>query len=109
MVCGYVYESAKAGNTKAQEMLKQIGEYIGTAIANAVDLFDPQEVILNGELINAGEMLIDPLKEVVMQHSRSFSDLSYEIKVSGIGLDASALGAAMLPLRRFFEFENIRL
>ena len=104
-----VYESAKAGNTKAQGVLNKAGQYIGIAIANAINLLDPQAVVLNGGLINAGEMLIGPLKEAVAQHSISFSDLSCKIEESRIGLDASALGAAMLPLRVFFEFENIKL
>lgn len=104
-----VYESAKAGNTKAQEILKQAGQYIGIAIANVINLFDPQAVLLNGGLINAGEMLINPLKETVAQHSISSSDLPCDIEESKVGLDASVLGAAMLPLRAFFEFENIKL
>ena len=104
-----VYESAKDGNTEAQDLLKQAGKYIGIAIANVIDLFDPQAVVLNGGLINAGEMLVGPLKEVVEQHNINFSDLSYDIEESKIGADASALGAAMMPLRSCFEFENIKL
>ena len=104
-----VFDIAQAGNQKAQELLNQAGRYIGIAIANVINLIDPQAVILNGGLINAGEILINPLKEIVEQHCISFSDLSYEIEVSRVGIDASALGAAMLPLREFFEFENIKL
>lgn len=33
----------------------------------------------------------------------------YPIRVSTIGELAGALGAAILPMRKFFEFENIRL
>lgn len=104
-----ICESAKVDDTKAQELLNKAGQYIGIAIANAINLFNPQAVVVNGYLTNAGEMLMGPLKETAAEHSMSFSDLPCIIEESKLGLDASALGAAMLPLRVFFEFENIKL
>jgi N-acetylglucosamine repressor len=104
-----VCQAADAGNPEAIKVLRKAGEYIGVAVANMINLFDPGRVILNGGLVNAGELLIDPLRIAVREHTISPLDTTCPVEVSPLGEYAGAMGAAMLPLRAFFEFDNIRL
>jgi predicted NBD/HSP70 family sugar kinase len=103
-----ICEAAKQGSTSAVAELAKVGHSIGIAVANVINLFDPAEVILNGGLVKAGNMIIEPLKHAIDAHTVSRSNIKREIHISRLGDSASALGAAMMPLRHYFEIENIR-
>ena len=102
-------QAALNGNVRGEQALRRAGEAIGMAIANLVNLLDPGQIILNGGLVKAGPMLVDPIVEAVREHAMARLEKAYPIRVSAVGELAGAMGAAMLPLRKFFEFENIRL
>ena len=102
-----IYQAAQAGDVKAKAILRRTGEYIGIAISNVINLFDPDLVILNGGLINAGDLLLDPLKDVIKTNCMNSKTGQVQIEISGLGNLAGAMGAAMLPLEHYFEFENI--
>ncbi len=103
-----IYEAALRGDRKAIKVVSKAGASIGTAIANAINLFDPGFVVLCGGLTNAGEMLLGPLRKAVEKHCIRPFDVSCMIKVTQLGELAGALGAAMLPLRHYFELDNVR-
>ena len=103
-----LHSAAIAGNTKAKNAIAKAGESIGIAIANVINLFDPGFIVLNGGLVNAGDILIEPLKKSVRTHCLGQFQDNCSINVSKLGNLASALGAAMLPMKEFFELENIK-
>ncbi len=101
-------EAAEKDCQEAVKVLGQAGRRIGVAIANAVNLFDPGIVILNGGLIQAGEVLVKPIREAVSSHCLGYGGRIPRVYVSKLGILAGAKGVSMLPLLNFFEFENIR-
>jgi len=103
-----VCESALAGDRRAARAIRRAGEAIGVAVANVVNLFDPGRVVLNGGLVKAGRPLIEPLRETARALCISPFKKACPVEVSGLGDCAGAMGAAMLPMRSFFEFDNIR-
>jgi predicted NBD/HSP70 family sugar kinase len=103
---GGIYQAAMAGDVKARNLFEKAGRSIGIAVANVINLFDPDFVVLNGGLVRAGELMIKPLKETVATHCIAGDNCPVE--VSELGELAGAMGAAMLPLRSYFEFEDIR-
>lgn len=104
-----VSEAARAGNEDARRILVEAGRAIGVAIANVVNLFDPEQVILNGGLTKSGPVLIDAIRRTAADHMIHPRGRRCPIELSGLGDSAGALGAAMLPMRSYFEFDNIRL
>ncbi|OHB54593.1 MAG: hypothetical protein A2Y12_09735 [Planctomycetes bacterium GWF2_42_9] len=104
-----LYEAAVMGNRAAARELAKAGHYIGIAIANVINLFDPGLVILNGGLVKAGEFIVEPVKSAIRDHSIGSFGRKCEFEISNLGDWAGAMGAAMLPLRNYFEFENVRL
>ena len=44
-----LYEQAKAGNQAAQSIFQRAGRYLALGLANVVNLFDPELIILSGE------------------------------------------------------------
>jgi predicted NBD/HSP70 family sugar kinase len=103
-----IYELAKQGDETAINILSQSGTYIGIAIANAVTLFDPGVVILNGGLVRAGDFLLDSMNKSIQQNLMALPN-SVSITTSHLGDVAGALGAAMVPLQHYFEWEKFEL
>ncbi|MBN2551997.1 MAG: ROK family transcriptional regulator [Spirochaetales bacterium] len=83
-------------------LLREAGRYIGAATANAVNLLDPQLLILGGGLVNAGSILIDSIKESLKQYTMMGIAEDIEIRVSKLGVDSSALGIALIAMDRIF-------
>ena len=104
-----LHKAAVQGHARAREALQQAGRSIGIAVANMINLFDPGRVVLNGGLLRAGELLVDGLLETVDQYRLQGAPHACDIEVSTLGELAGAMGAAMLPLRVYFEFDNIQL
>lgn len=101
-------EAAAKGCAEAIHALERAGRRIGVAVANAINLFDPGVIILNGGLVQAGGIFVDPIREAVQSHCIGYGGNIPQVQVSTLGLRAGALGASIVPLLRFFEFENIR-
>lgn len=103
-----IYEAALRGENRAVKVITKAGRLIGTAVANVINLFDPEFVVLCGGLTNAGEMLLKPVRDSVQKHSIRPFDVSCMIKVTSLGELSGALGASMLPQRHYFELDNVR-
>ena len=55
-------DAAQAGDAMAARLLELWGERIGIGIANAINTFDPDEVVIGGGAARAGELLLGPAK-----------------------------------------------
>ena len=83
-------------------VLKQAGRYIGAASANAVNLLDPEVLILGGGLVNAGGVLVESIRQSLKQYTMMGISEDIEIRVSNLGVDSSALGIALMAMDRIF-------
>lgn len=91
-----VYKTALDGDALCREVFRETGRYLGIGIANLVNIFSPEAVIIGGGLIGAWEMFIEELKREFAK--RALKPLSAGIKIlkasskEGIG----SVGAAGL-------------
>ena len=58
-----VVAAARDGDPDARECMRILGERLGVGIANVVNIFDPELVVIGGGVSVAGELLLDPAKE----------------------------------------------
>lgn len=93
-----IVESARQGDDSVQRMLAERAAYLGVALANMVNLYNPEMIILGGLFTQAGEYFIDPLKKTVRK--MSFGDLGNQVRIeaTGFGWKAGVIGAAALAL-----------
>lgn len=84
-------------------LFRVAGKMLGRALANLVNLFAPALVIVSGEGIRAGDVLLDPLREEL--EARVFEGLrgTYRLVVEPLPDAAWARGAASLVLGELFE------
>jgi len=94
---------AEAGDEKAKAVFGRAGEILGRAVANLVNVFDPQRIIISGEGARYGKWLFDPMCAAMDRYTMPGLADDVKISVEPWGDDAWARGAASLVLRELFE------
>lgn len=60
-----VYQAAQDGDDLAREVVRETARYLGTGVANLVNVFNPEVVVICGGVTLAGERLFAPLRQEV--------------------------------------------
>jgi len=96
--CAEVFQAAEGGDAAAAEIVDRAVRVLGGALAGLVYIFDPQIIVLGGQIADAGEYLLGPLRTMVRQ--RTYGMLRRELPVVRTWLDDpnGVLGAAALAL-----------
>lgn len=56
-----VYDAAKKGDAIALEVVRETARFLGTGIANLLNVFNPDVVVIAGGVTQAGESLFEPM------------------------------------------------
>jgi predicted NBD/HSP70 family sugar kinase len=89
---------------RAAEILGETAVYLGAGIADLVNLFGPERIILGGWAgLLLGERLLPAIREAARQHSLTHRFAQTSIELGRLGTDAVALGAATLPMEHFLD------
>jgi predicted NBD/HSP70 family sugar kinase len=98
-----VIAAAEAGDALSLDVVAQAARYLGIAVANLINLFNPQRIVLGGPIGRAGGVLLEPLRAEVQRRAMAYPRSAVEIATSGLGPDTSAIGAAVLVLQHSSE------
>lgn len=84
-------------------VIEQTGTYLGIAIANLINLFNPGLIVLGGEITKTGDLLVTAVRNSA--HKRAMPKAAQEaiIAISELGDDAIAMGAATLAIDYAFQ------
>ena len=99
----HVLEAARQGDKLAMGILERAWHYLGTAIANAANLFNPEAIVLGLNRAAAGDVLVAPIQRIVDRHAVRLSGKALAIRAAGIGEEAGAWGAALLMLNTLYD------
>jgi len=91
---------AAGSDPLAARIMETAGEYLGLAIAGAVNLLNPQIVVIGGGVSLAGDALLRPLREAVRRYGAAEALCDLAIVVGQLGRRGGLLGAAALALER---------
>ena len=80
-----VYEAVVHGDTYANEVMRETAKFLGAGVANIVNIFNPDMIVISGGVTKAGDHLFVPLRAEVRR--RAFKS----------ALDACQITAAQLP------------
>lgn len=103
---GQLVGLAQAGSPQAQALLAQAGEQLGVAIASLLNLLNPSGVVLGGQLAQAGELVLGPLRATLARRGLAVASQQVELKPAALGPDVIAIGAAALAIRHLFRTPN---
>ncbi|MHB1392550.1 MAG: ROK family protein [Clostridia bacterium] len=90
-----VVELAHKGSTWAHEVFDEAGAYLANAIANIMMLLDIPLVIIGGGVVQAGDLIIEPIKLSLYPYSQRLNR-NIEIKPAALMGDNGLLGALSL-------------
>lgn len=91
-----IINAAKNDDTLSIELIEEAGEKAGRSIAFLINIFNPELVIIGGNLSYAGDYLMLPLKAATNKYSLNLVYKDTRFRLSHMDADAGALGAAML-------------
>jgi len=98
-----VLEAAKNGDQISLEALKKVAYYLGIGIANLVNLFDVQVIVLGGVLNKAGSLIMKEIEQIVSANMLDPDKEHLKIIPSAHGADACVMGAIALVLDDFIR------
>lgn len=88
----------------AEEALCKTTNYLGVGLANLVNLFNPELIVIGGWVsLLLGETILDDLRKVVAQYALPPSVTHLKIGLSKFGQDAVCTGAACLILEEYLN------
>lgn len=96
-------EAARRGDTVAQRLFVEMGRYLGLGLKNAVNLLNPEAVILGGERAGAYPFFGPALEEEVRKHAFPEEAKELNILLAELGEAGWLIGAATLALSPIFE------
>jgi glucokinase-like ROK family protein len=90
-------QAAMQNDSLSFRVLHEAVSHFGVALADVVNLLNPHVLIFGGALFrSAPELFLDPLKRTIRQRALEKSANEVQLKISTLGAEAGALGAARL-------------
>ena len=95
-----ITEAARAGDGVARDAFAQIGYWLGVALADLAQSFDPQILVVGGGVIDAGELLMGPTRSAFQDQLAQRAKFPVaEVVAAQTGNTAGVVGAADLARR----------
>lgn len=90
------------------ELIEQTGAELGRQLANLINIFNPEAVIVGGVLALADEYFLSPIRSAIRKYSLKLMCKDIEVLVSANPLKAGMIGACMVARQAFFpqKLEN---
>jgi predicted NBD/HSP70 family sugar kinase len=91
-----IVEAVEKGDNLAIEGVTAIADKLGKGLAVAINLFNPELIVLGGILSAVGELLLLPVKTSIFQHSLSLVNSDTRVALSKINDKAGLPGCCLL-------------
>ena len=93
-----VAHAARLGDLVAQQIMAEAGGYLGIGIASLVNVFNPSMIVIGGGVAQVGDLLLDPIRQVV--HDRSLRSAAQAVRITAavLGRRSTSMGAVVQAL-----------
>jgi glucokinase len=94
-----IFELAKQGHLLAQEAVAREALYLGLGLANLINLFVPERIVMGGSIMKS--MSLEDIRKVFAKGCRFVPFEKTELALASLGEDANLIGAAQVWHHRF--------
>ncbi|HEV2813072.1 MAG TPA: ROK family protein [Solirubrobacteraceae bacterium] len=101
-----VVRRAKEGDPDSVDAIRIVGERLGVGIANVMNLFDPDLIVIGGGVSTAGELLTGPAEEVARRLALPGVGTKTRIELARHGVEAGVRGASLLAAQELQAMER---
>ncbi len=98
-----VIDAANKGDQYAINILSQVGENLGKAVATLIQLFNPELIILGGKIAEAKQYITIPMRHAINTYCMTRIREHTKIVLSTLGHSAGILGSASIVIENTFE------
>ncbi|WP_454191946.1 ROK family protein [Paenibacillus sp. Marseille-Q7038] len=97
-----IFDEARTGNKKAQDLVLQYTEYIAVGLSNLIHHFNPPAVIIGGAVTEQGDILFEPIRTFVQKYTMDGFANHPDVPIlpAALGNRAGIMGAAKLAIVR---------
>lgn len=96
--CRTIFQAASEGDELSQSIIAKAIHGLAAAIAGLLHVFDPEVVILGGQVVDAGAELLTPLRDEVWARSRGLLGREVPILEQQVSDKSGIVGAAGLVM-----------
>jgi len=90
--------AASQGDSLAKEMIETTAYYVGVGLANLINIFNPETVLLGGGVTKIGPALLEPAARIARERAYVTWACEVEIRTALLGDESPLLGAAALAM-----------
>ena len=94
-----IHAAAKQGDNLARELITQTGYYLGVGLANLINIFNPELIVIGGGLSNIGDMLLVPAFKTAKMRAYREAYQAVRFVPTELGQNSGVFGAAAFALR----------
>ena len=98
-----IHSAAKQGDSLARELIARTGYYVGVGLANLINIFNPELIVIGGGLANIGDMLLEPAFKMAEERAYREAFLAMRFATAELGRNSGVLGAAAFALQQMRE------
>lgn len=94
-----IHSAARQGDSLGKELIARTGYYVGVGLANLINIFNPELIVIGGGLSNIGDMLLKPAFKVAGERAFREAFQAVRFASAGLGRNSGVLGAAAFALQ----------
>ena len=95
-----VIKAANAGDQFAISLFSEVGKWLGRGIAFLIQIFNPELIIISGQVAIANQFILAPIQQAINTYSNRDISNDSVIKFSELGTKAGTMGAAAYALEQ---------
>jgi glucokinase len=88
-----ICELAKKGDVLARQAVEREAYYLGLGLANLINLFTPDVIVLSGSVMKSASLFLDGIRKVICRGCRFVPFEKTELALASLGEDANLIGA----------------
>ena len=98
-----VCQLAQQGDELARRAVEREAYYLGLGLANLINLFVPDVIVLGGSVMKSAALFLDGIRKTIRQGCRFVPFEKTELALASLGEDANLIGAARVWHHRFAD------
>lgn len=95
-------DAANKGDELCMKVLKRGAVFLGFAAAFLINTLNPEAIVLGKCFTEYAPLVMDTLIETINEKALKYPASKVKVFTSEFGMNSSALGAAMIPIRKVF-------
>lgn len=104
IVASVFKEALRRGDKLARDLNEEVAELLGAAIVNLVNMFNPEALILGGDMAHGNPELLEMVRSYIDRHALPILKEDMVFGLASLGEDEKLMGAASVLLQDLLGF-----